>query len=244
MKNTMSDVSIAKLIFFVFLIYGVLPTALIRFTGIGAVTRAPAGRRLVAITFDDGPDPRYTPRVLDVLEKHQIKACFFLVGKKALEHPEIVRRIAAAGHEIGVHGYSHKPAWVLGPRATAREIDRAISAVEGVTGQKPLYFRPAWGLFNLFSPIYCRKRGVKFVLWTYMSWDWTKKATPESIIKRTLRRLTDGAILVFHDSDTTPGAAAGSPDKMVAALSVIIEALKSKGMSAVPLKETGICKTK
>lgn len=240
----MNDVSLTKLFLVIFLLYGVVPTALIRLTGIGAVSRAPAGRRHVAITFDDGPDPRYTPRILDLLEKHQIKACFFLVGQKAREHPEIVRRIAAAGHEIGVHGYSHKPAWLLGPRATAREIDKAILAVEEVTGQKPLYFRPAWGLFNLFSPIYCRKKGVKFILWTYMSWDWTKKATPQSIIQKTLRRLADGAILVFHDSDTAPGAAPGSPEKVVAALSVIIEELKSRGLAVVPLKETGILRNK
>ncbi len=240
----MIDLSITKLIFFIFLLYGVVPTVVIRLTGIGAVSRAPAGRRLVTITFDDGPDPRYTPRILDVLEKYRIKACFFLVGKKAREHPELVRRIAAAGHEIGVHGYSHKPAWLLGPRATASEIEKAISAVEEVTGQRPLYCRPPWGLFNLFFPLYCRKKGVKFILWTYMSWDWTKKATPESIVKNTIRRLAEGAILVFHDSDTTPFAAAGSPDKVVAALPAIIEELKLRGLTIAPLKETGILKRK
>lgn len=233
----MVEASFFQILFLLFLVYAVAPTALIRLGRVGAISRAPAGKRRIALTFDDGPDPRYTPQILDILGRYQVKACFFVVGAKARAHPELIRQIVQAGHEIGNHGFSHKAAWLLSPVATSREIMETNRAIEELTGQKTRFCRPAWGLFNLFSIWYCWFKGLKVVLWTYMSWDWIKKATPESITRKVLGRIKDGAILVFHDSDSTPGAAEGGPARVVAALPVILEGLKQKGLQVVPLED-------
>ncbi|TEB13109.1 polysaccharide deacetylase family protein [Pelotomaculum propionicicum] len=231
------EASILKILFLLIFVYSLAPTVVVRLGHIGAVSRAPKGCGRVALTFDDGPDPLYTPQILEILHRYQVRACFFLVGAKARANPEITRQIIKAGHEIGSHGYAHKAAWLLGPRATSREIGEASLAIEEVTGQKIRFCRPAWGLFNLFSIWYCRLKGLKVILWTYMSWDWTKKATPESVTHKVLSRIRDGAILVLHDSDATPGAAKGSPSRVVEALPRILDGLKQRGLQVAPLEE-------
>lgn len=225
------------ILFLVFLGYAVAPTVLIRLSSIGAISRAPRGGGRVALTFDDGPDPYYTPQILEILSKYQVKACFFLVGSKVKQSPELVNQIAKAGHEIGNHGFWHKPVWLLGPVATARDILETNRAIEECTGQEVRYCRPNWGLFNLFSIIYYRLKGLTVVLWTFMSWDWTKGATPESITSKILNRARDGSILILHDSDKTAGAATGSPAHVIAALPAILEGLQQKGLRLVSLKE-------
>lgn len=238
------EFSFFQILFLVVLAYTVAPTALIRFGRVGAVSRAPRGRGRIALTFDDGPDPRYTPQILKILGRYQVKACFFVVGSKARAHPELVKQIVRAGHEIGNHGFRHRAAWLLTPGATTREIMETNRAIEELTGQKIRFCRPAWGLFNLFSIWYCWLKGLKIVLWTYMSWDWIKQATPESITRKVLGRIMDGAILIFHDSDSTPGAAKGGPDRVVAALPVILDELKLRGLEVTPLEEIIKSKTR
>ncbi|MFA4884389.1 MAG: polysaccharide deacetylase family protein [Desulfotomaculaceae bacterium] len=238
------EASFFKILFLLIFVYSVAPTVVVRLGHIGAVSRAPKGSGRVALTFDDGPDPLYTPQILDILRHYQVRACFFLVGSKARANPEITRQIVKAGHEIGSHGYAHKAAWLLGPRATSREIGEANLAIEELTGQKIRFCRPAWGLFNLFSIWYCRLMDLKVVLWTYMSWDWIKNATPESITRKVLGRIRDGAILVLHDSDSAPGAAKGSPSRVVEALPRILDGLKQRGLQVAPLEEIMALKKK
>lgn len=228
---------LVQILFLVFLGYTVAPTVLIRLGGIGALSRAPKGNGRVTLTFDDGPDPAYTPQILEILNKHQVKACFFVVGSKAKENPALLRQIAEAGHEIGNHGFWHKPVWLLGPGSTARDIHETNRTIEEYTGQKVRYCRPAWGLFNLYSIAYYRLKGLKVVLWTFMSWDWTKSATPESITRKVLRRARDGSILILHDSDKTAGAAGGGPSHVIKALPAIFDGLRQKGLTLVPLEE-------
>ncbi|HOV80335.1 MAG TPA: polysaccharide deacetylase family protein [Bacillota bacterium] len=230
-------------VFLIILVYAVLPTVLIRLLSLGALSRAPGGGGRIALTFDDGPDPRYTPQILDILKRHKAKACFFIVGSKARAHPELVKQIALDGHEIGNHGFRHKAAWLLGPAATTREIRETNLAIEELTGKKARFCRPAWGLFNLFSVGYCRFKGLKVVLWTFMSWDWAKKATPESIARRVIGKIRDGAILIFHDSDSNIGAAEGSPARVVAALPHILEGVRQKGLRIATLEEIADMRT-
>lgn len=231
------EASFFKIVFLLIFIYTVAPTVVVRLGHIGAVSRAPKGSGRVALTFDDGPDPLYTPQILDILRHYQVRACFFLVGSKARANPAITRQIVKAGHEIGSHGYAHKAVWLLGPRATSREIGESNLAIEELTGQKIRFCRPAWGLFNLFSIWYCRLKGLKVVLWTFMSWDWIKNATPESVTRKVLSRIRDGSILVLHDSDFAPGAAKGSPSRVVEALPRILDGLKHRGLQVAPLEE-------
>ncbi len=238
--NQMTDIIMTYSIWF-FIIYAVLPTVLVRFCHLGVIWR-PAVKGRVAITFDDGPDPRYTPRVLDILKENNIKACFFVLGEKATRHPELVTRIISEGHEIGSHGFKHSFPWLLGPVGTLREIKKASSAIQKIINQQPLMFRPPWGLLNIFSFLLfsftpSRMKKHKLVLWSYMSWDWSKGCTPDKIANFVLRRIREGAILVFHDSDTVPGAAPGAPEKMLNSLPGIINEIQLKGLRITPLNE-------
>jgi peptidoglycan/xylan/chitin deacetylase (PgdA/CDA1 family) len=218
------------------LLYAPIPTVLARLCGLGAICRLPGGKR-VFLTFDDGPDPQYTPQVLNMLEKAGVKACFFVVGEKARQYPGLVRKILAGGHEIGSHGFSHRNPWLLGPLGTMREIENSFRAIREVTGFCPRVFRPPWGLFTLSHAVAGLLLGYKTVLWSFMSWDWSGGSTPDIIAAKVCRKMADGSILVFHDSDTAPGAAAGSPGNMLNALPGILEEIKKRGYRTAPLKE-------
>ncbi|MDD2554648.1 MAG: polysaccharide deacetylase family protein [Desulfotomaculaceae bacterium] len=233
-----------KIVFLCVFIYSLAPTLLIRLGRVGAVARAARGYGRVALTFDDGPDPNYTPQILDILKQYQVKACFFVVGSKVRLYPDLTRQILQAGHTIGNHGFRHKAVWLLSPGATRGEINETNMAIEEITGQKTVFFRPAWGLFNAFLVWYCRLKGQKVILWTYMSWDWTKKATPESICRKVLGRLKDGAIIILHDSDSALGAAKGSPAQVVAALPRILDGIEEKGLRVSSLEDIIISKKK
>jgi peptidoglycan/xylan/chitin deacetylase (PgdA/CDA1 family) len=196
----------------------------------------------VAITFDDGPDPQYTPRVLDILRDNGVKACFFVLGSKAEKYPDLLARIIAEGHDIGNHSQRHLFPWLLGPLGTIREIKKSAAIISNLAGHRPTMFRPPWGLINIFSFIFFALNSSSLnrqslVLWSYMSWDWGKGASPEKISNRVLSQLRHGAILVFHDSDTVPGAARGAPEKMISALPAIISEILQKGLQITPLRE-------
>lgn len=229
--------SLFKIITFLVGIYALLPTALARLCHIGVIWQGPRGGKRVAITFDDGPDPVYTPQVLDILKQYKVRACFFVLGHKAKAHPELITRMIAEGHEVASHGFRHHFPWFLGPRAMIREVKEASRVIAEITGQPPRLYRPPWGLFNLFSLLHSYLFGQRVVLWSFMSWDWGRRCTPESITRQVLSRVREGSILVFHDSDDTPGATPGAPAKMLAALPLIIEGLQKRGLSVAPLAE-------
>ena len=111
-----------KIVFLCVFIYSLAPTLLIRLGRVGAVARAASGCGRVALTFDDGPDPNYTPQILDILKRYQVKACFFVVGAKVRQYPDLTRQILQAGHAVGNHGFRHKAVWLLSPRATRRKL--------------------------------------------------------------------------------------------------------------------------
>jgi len=221
---------------FSIIIYTLVPTFLARFCNIGVISRLPAKDKVI-ITFDDGPDPRYTPRVLDILKTAGVNACFFVLGEKARKHPDLIERIISEGHEIGSHGLEHRIPWLVGPIGAIREIKGSFQAIEEISGSPPVAFRPPWGLFNLSYFFIRMVMKHKIVLWSFMSWDWSKKITPEIILKKVKKNLIHGSILILHDSDTEPGASAGSPEKMIHALPEIINELKERGYIISPLKE-------
>jgi peptidoglycan/xylan/chitin deacetylase (PgdA/CDA1 family) len=235
---------IFKILFSVVFLYSLAPTFIVRLGGVGSLARVARGFSRVALTFDDGPDPKYTPQILEILHRYQVKACFFVVGSKVLAYPDLTRQILNEGHTIGNHGFRHKAIWLLSPGATRKDISDTNLAIEKLTGQMTVFYRPAWGLFNLFSIWYCWLKGLKVILWTYWSWDWIKKATPESICRNVLHRIKDGTIIILHDSDSAPGAAKGSTARMVEALPRILEGLEQKGLQVASLDEVVIHKKK
>lgn len=190
----------------------------------------------IVITFDDGPDPEYTPVLLSLLDKYNVKACFFLLADKVEKYPELARDIVNRGHEIGIHGYKHHINWFLGPIATYKELLKSIEIIYKITGKYPSYYRPPWGLFTTFIYQYSKKLGVKIILWSYMSWDWKVK-DPNLIVKRILNKVKGGNILIFHDSSDNIGSDKEAPETMLIALDKIISGIKEKNLEIVDINK-------
>lgn len=131
----------------------------------------------VALTFDDGPAPTSTPQFLRVLAEHDVRATFFLLGSQAQRSPRLVREIAAAGHELGVHGWDHHCLLRRTPRATERELRATRDFLHRLTGTSPRWFRPPYGVFSTASLLSARRLGLTPVLWS--TWGSTgPKAAP------------------------------------------------------------------
>lgn len=161
-------------------------------------------RQAILLTFDDGPDPDITPRVLDVLERHGHRAIFFLIGPKAEAHPEIVREIVRRGHIVGNHTYAHSP-WAnfLGARHLSEDIERTDDIIVAACGVRPVLFRPPLGVSAHFLRSVVRRTGHTVVGWDVRSLD-TKREGREVIMSRIARRLRRGSIVLLHDR--LPGA--------------------------------------
>ena len=197
---------------------------------LGVIWRGSRARRAVALTFDDGPDPDHTPRVLDRLAAAGVRATFFLVGERAHRAPALARRIAAEGHELGNHSWSHRGLWLAGPRRTAREAQDGHDAIAQAAGVAPRFFRPPWGMTNLALFPVLRRLGTPCVLWTVQP-EGRRPAAPARQIARTLRRATPGAIVDLHDADGVPGAGA----RVTAALPALIDGLRTRGYALAPV---------
>lgn len=153
----------------------------------------------ILLTFDDGPDAEVTPRVLDVLDKHGHKAVFFVVGAKAARHPEIVREIAARGHQVGNHTYSHSPyANFLGSKHLRSEIEATDKAIAAATGVRPTLFRPPLGISTHFMRRVLLATGHKAMGWSIRSLD-TRRGPRQAVLDRVVRRLRPGNIVLLHD---------------------------------------------
>lgn len=162
-----------------------------------SATAARAGH--VALTFDDGPDPKVTPKVLDQLDKAGAKATFFAIGRRVEEHSEIAAEIVRRGHQVENHTYRHSNAFSLyGPWAMAREIDRAQDAIERATGRRPRLFRAPAGLRNVFLEPLLYERGLELVSWTRRGFD-TIDRRPTEVLVRLVYGMNGGDILVLHD---------------------------------------------
>lgn len=183
--------------------------------------RGPRDVRTVALTFDDGPDPVYTPQVLDILERNNIRATFFLVGERARQHPELVARIRASGHEVGNHSDSWRSSRSLSPDEFERDLLRAEASL-GLTGTSPKYFRPAGGLIGRAQIRIARQHGYTLVLATALPFDPYRPPTGW-IVTLVRRSLKPGAIVVLHDSG-------GDRSRTVAALPRIIAAAQRRGL--------------
>ena len=191
----------------------------------------------VALTFDDGPHPDATPEVLRILGNAGVKATFFLLGRMAEELPEVARAIADAGHEIGVHGYDHRLLTGRGPTATREDLDRATAAITAVTGARPLWWRPPYGVANTAALLEARRIGLRPVLWTTWGRDWTATCTPDSVYRSVLRKLDGGGTILLHDSDVT--AAPKCWLAMLGALPAILTTCRARGLTVGPLAEHG-----
>ncbi len=218
----------AAAIILAYLILTVFSTIFIRVFSIGITKKGQVPNR-IAITFDDGPDPVYTPRLLDVLKKHNVKATFFLVGEKAERYPEIVKRIHDEGHLIGLHNYKHVSNWFIPPSTLRKHLKRSQDIIYSITGEKPVYYRPPWGSFNAFT--HMASAGYQVIMWTSIPGDWKENVGVDTLLKRLVAARKSGAIITLHDSGTTFGADEHAPKNTIEALDRFLTLEDSKAYS-------------
>jgi peptidoglycan-N-acetylglucosamine deacetylase len=188
------------------------------------VWRGPAGERRIALTFDDGPDPAWTPRVLDRLAAAGVHATFFVVGERAERAPDVVRRMAAEGHEVGNHSWSHKSLWLCGPRATTAEIARAHEAIAALAGTPPRHFRPPWGMVNAAMFTALRRVGERCVFWSIQP-EGQRPVPATRQVDYVVARARPGSIVDLHDAEGTPAAGA----RLLEGLPALLQGLRARG---------------
>jgi peptidoglycan/xylan/chitin deacetylase (PgdA/CDA1 family) len=192
----------------------------------------------VALTFDDGPHPEATPQVMRILDSAGVRATFFLLGQMVQQHPQVVRALVAAGHEVGVHGHEHRLLLRRSPSATRTDLRRAATTIAEVTGALPRWWRPPYGVASTVAVVAARQQGLSPVLWTHWGRDWTRRATSESVTRSVLRHPLNGGTILLHDSDHA--GAARCWEATVAALPAILSACRAHGLHVGPLRDHGI----
>lgn len=199
------------------------------------ITHGPRGGNRVALSFDDGPDPKVTPAVLDALAAAGARATFFVIGQRLVDQAALGRRIAAEGHELGNHSWRHSR-WqnFFGTGALYEEIRRCEAAIGEVTGvaRKPLYRAP----IGLKSPPLARaatRSGIRVCAWSLHARD-TRDATAAQIAQRVLERVRPGDIILMHDGHDLPGRTrlACAP-----AVALILQGLRNKGLESMTISE-------
>lgn len=202
------------------------------------VVRLNTDQKVVALTYDDGPHPPYTERLLDVLAKHNVKATFFMIGNRIEKHPETVRRVITDGHQIGNHSYSHPVLGFLPPPYVQREIERTDQLLRqfGIVGE--IVFRAP--LLTRFLPVawVLAKGDRAHISCNVWSWDWTTQnphKITERVLKKTLSSIGAGSIIVLHDGKAENKNANRSGT--IEATDRIITAMKRDGYRFVRLAD-------
>jgi peptidoglycan-N-acetylglucosamine deacetylase len=186
----------------------------------------------LTLTFDDGPDPVWTPEVLKALQRFGVKGTFFLVGEKVKETPWLASAISAAGHEIGLHCHRH----IRHSDLTEREIDRDTHAALEVfaqVGVTPEYWRTPWGVCTQASFRVAERHGLKLVRWSIETYDWRgRKAS--AMFNRVARRLAEGQVVLMHDA-VGPGALRQGCKETVLLVTSLLNFARARGLQVGPL---------
>jgi peptidoglycan/xylan/chitin deacetylase (PgdA/CDA1 family) len=200
--------------------------------------RLPAAARAraeIALTFDDGPDPEVTPRVLDMLDAHGVRATFFCIATQARRHPELTREIARRGHAIENHSCSHLPTFaLLGMGGIRRELTAAQETLAALSGRAPRFFRPPAGIRSpLLDPV-LHEMGLALVSWTRRGYD-TQRSDPDGVTRRLARDLAAGDILVLHDGHAA--RTRGGVPVVLEVLPRVLDAAAGRRLRAVTLRQ-------
>lgn len=220
--------------FYFMTFYAFIPGLLSRVFGYRVFKRGSA-KQEIALTFDDGPDPVYTEQLLDLLKRYDAKATFFVVGVHAKQYPELLLRMRNEGHTIGVHNYEHKTNWFMRPKTVKKHIGMTNDIIENVTGQRSTYYRPPWGIMNLFD--YRNVSQLNIILWSSLFGDWSEKLTAEKLKERMMKKVAPGEVLLLHDCGRTLGADVDAPRNMLIALEAYLQAATAKGLKMVTIDE-------
>lgn len=229
----MIEIIISLLCLFVllFVIYSLIPTLYY------LLFKAPPfsfdkDRKDVLLSFDDGPDSRYTNGILDTLKQNNVRAVFFVVAKKAAENPEIIKRILSDGHLVGLHSLEHRDAWKKSPLFQKRELSSGLVILESL-GCKVSFYRAPWGHLTLTSLLFAKRHHLKILLWTVMVQDWEKASTSQRVLDRLIKRTESGSVLCLHDSGCGKSAAEGAPAQTAAAVSQFVPLMLNTGYEFV-----------
>jgi peptidoglycan/xylan/chitin deacetylase (PgdA/CDA1 family) len=171
-------------------LFGPFPAARLFYPG--AVFRFGTKWKEACLTFDDGPNPLSTPVILEVLEKHHIRAIFFCTGMNAEKYPDLIMRIIAGGHIVGNHGYSHLNGFKHPSSRYIKDVRRATKCTS------LLFFRPPYGRLRP-AQYHILKRSFRIVFWDIMTYDFDRKLDPDIIFNLLMRKIRPGSIIVFHD---------------------------------------------
>jgi peptidoglycan/xylan/chitin deacetylase (PgdA/CDA1 family) len=202
---------------------------------LGVPCRLPRSRG-VALTFDDGPHPQGTPAVLEALAGARALATFYLVGEQVVRWPALAGEIAAAGHEIGLHGYHHRLLLRRTVGALETDLDRALDVIAAATGRRPTSYRPPYGVFSSGALRLVRRRGWSPLLWSRWGRDWGRRETPAAISRRATDRLGAGDVVLLHDADHY--SAPDSWRRTVGALPTVIGAVEALGEPFVTVSDS------
>ncbi len=193
----------------------VRPPSFLRWIYPNAIWHLPSDRKVIYLTFDDGPTPFITEKVLELLDAHKAKATFFCIGKNIEQHPEIFNLIKDKGHHIGSHTYSHLNGW----KSKAEEYINDY--VKGRDLSHTNLFRPPYGRI-LLKPLQVIQKQDKVIMWDILSKDYDKDLSPEEVYANVTRNLEPGSIIVFHDSEK-------AKKNLLAVLPRILEYLTQQG---------------
>jgi len=183
----------------------------------------------IALTFDDGPNPYYTPQILAILQRYNVKATFFCIGRLVADYPTLVREEYTAGNTIGDHSWSHPQLTLLTPAAIQLQISKTSDAIEAAIGVRPSFFRPPYGLLSVQELMLSYHDGLTTVLWNDEGQDWTRPGV-NIIVQRILGLARNGTIILMHDGG-------GDRSQTVAALPSIIQELEQRGFRFVTMQQ-------
>lgn len=208
-------------------VYALIPTAIYKYRRDNTLFRfGGIGKNCLQLTFDDGPDPEYTPQVLSILAEYGVKAIFFLPAFKAAIYPSLVAAIKASGHTVGMHGSDHRSPLFMTPRATKSDFDRCIAAFAGE--KNAAFYRPPHGCVNLTLLRKIKKADFRLILWSVCARDWLNRG--EDVVLESLnRQLAPGAVILLHDSGEDTGGEQGAAACTVSALKKFIPMALAKG---------------
>ncbi len=191
------------------------------------LSRGPADRSVLALTFDDGPAPPHTDRILEVLAREKVPAAFFCLGRDAARHPELVRRMQREGHLVGSHTQNHANLLFCLPGRSRREILEGQASMARILGQEPRWFRPPFGMRTPWTVRQARDLGMTTALWSNCPRDWQLPGA-EVLARRVVDRARPGDVVLLHDGG-------GDRSQTVQALEILIPELRRKGFEFVRL---------
>lgn len=200
----------------------------------GGIVRRGLNHPHVALTFDDGPSPEYTPKILDVLKEKEAKAAFFMVGSHVEKYPDVARRVFAEGHDIGNHTYSHRDLVPAGRKTILTELNKTDQTILRVVGVRTRLFRPPRGIISNAGRKLLVELGYTIALWTVSAVDWRGRP-PKAIVGRIMRHIKTGGVILFHDSGAVVRREGADRGNTVEALPLVIDELRRHGYEIVPL---------